>query len=85
MDNNQRLIWLGGEILPVNEAKINILSPTSQFGLNVFEGVRCYWSESAKQLYAFRLKDHIKRLHQSIKLMRMNSPYTTKDFEQGSH
>ena len=74
MDNNQRLIWLGGEILPVNEAKINILSPTSQFGLNVFEGVRCYWSESAKQLYAFRLKDHIKRLHQSIKLMRMNSP-----------
>lgn len=83
MDNNQRLIWLGGEILPVNEAKINILSPTSQFGLNVFEGVRCYWSESAKQLYAFRLKDHIKRLHQSIKLMRMNSPYTTKDFEQG--
>lgn len=40
-----RLIWLGGEILPVEEAKINVLAPTSQFGLNVFEGIRCYWNE----------------------------------------
>lgn len=80
MDNNERLIWLGGKLLPVNDAKINVLSPTSQFGLNVFEGIRCYWSDNDKQLYAFRLDDHIKRLQQSIKLMRINSPYSTEDF-----
>lgn len=79
MDNSQRLIWLGGQILPVNEAKINILSPTSQFGLNVFEGIRCYWAETEKQLFAFRLNDHIKRMQQSIKLMRMKSPYSNED------
>ncbi len=83
MDNNQRLIWLGGEILPVNEAKINVLSPTAQFGLNVFEGIRCYWSETERQLYAFRLDDHYKRLHQSIKLMRMKCSYTTENFKRG--
>lgn len=83
MDNNQRKIWLGGNILPVNDAKINVLSPTSQFGLNVFEGIRCYWSDKKQQLYAFRLDDHFKRLHQSIKLMRMNSPYSTEDLRKG--
>lgn len=83
MDNNERLIWLGGKLMPVTEAKINVLSPTSQFGANVFEGIRCYWSEEQQQLYAFRLADHYKRLHHSIKLLRLKSPYTTEDFEQG--
>jgi branched-chain amino acid aminotransferase len=81
MDNNERMIWLGDKILPVNEAKINVLSPTSQFGLNVFEGIRCYWSDNDKQLYAFRLDDHIKRLQQSIKLMRINSKYSAENLK----
>lgn len=83
MDNNKRLIWLGGQLLPVTEAKVNVLSPTSQFGANVFEGIRCYWNSDEQQLYAFRLADHYRRLHQSIKLMRFNSPYTTDDFCRG--
>lgn len=81
MDNNERLIWLGDKLLPVNEAKINVLSPTSQFGLNVFEGIRCYWSDNDKQLYALRLDSHIKRLQQSIKLMRINSKYSAEDLK----
>lgn len=83
MDNNNRLIWLGGKIVPVKEATINVLSPTSQFGANVFEGIRCYWSEQDQQLYAFRLADHYKRLQNSIKILRFNSPYSTSDFQQG--
>lgn len=83
MDNNKRLIWLGGQLIPVNEAKVNVLSPTSQFGANVFEGIRCYWNNDEQQLYAFRLDDHYRRLQQSIKLMRFKSPYTTEDFRQG--
>ena len=82
VDNQtNRLIWLGGKIMPVNEAKINVLSPTSQFGANVFEGIRCYWNEEKKQLYAFRLEEHYRRLMQSIRLFRMKSPYTMEDFE----
>lgn len=38
-DVAHRRIWLKGEILDVNDAKVNVLSPTSQFGLNVFEGI----------------------------------------------
>lgn len=82
MKSEDRLIWLNGKLVKVNEAKINVLAPTSQFGANVFEGIRCYWNENKKQLYAFRLKDHYERLENSIRLFRMNSPYTIKEFER---
>lgn len=79
-DVANRRIWFKGEILNVNDAKINILAPTSQFGLNVFEGIPCYWNEEEKQLYAFRLDDHYERLLKSAKLIQIVCPYTKKDF-----
>lgn len=62
--------------MPLEEAKINVLTPTSQFGANVFEGIRCYWNSEANQLYAFRLVDHIKRLENSAKLFRLDNKYS---------
>ena len=41
-DVSNRFIWLKGEIINVNDAKINVLSPTAQFGLNVFEGTASF-------------------------------------------
>lgn len=81
-DINNRLIWLNGEILNVNDAKINVLSPTAQFGLNVFEGIRCYWNETKQQLYAFRLQDHFKRLKRSQKLLMLEDAYTIPELEK---
>lgn len=82
MNDNERLIWLNGNIVPLSKATINVLTPTSQFGANVFEGIRCYWSDDEKQLYGFRLDDHYQRLLQSIKLFGLKSPYTIDDFKQ---
>lgn len=75
-DVSNRSIWLNGQVMNVNDAKINVLSPTAQFGLNVFEGIRCYWSEKDEQLYAFRLEDHYKRLERSARLLQLYCPYT---------
>ena len=80
-DVANRLIWLNGQIVNVNEAMVNVLSPTSQFGLNVFEGIPCYWNEEKKQLYAFRLSDHYDRLIRSAKLLQLDSPYTKEDYK----
>ena len=80
-DVANRLIWFKGEILNVNDAKINILAPTSQFGLNVFEGIPCYWDNDEKQLYAFRLNDHYNRLLRSAKLIQLDCPYTADDMK----
>lgn len=77
-----RLIWLNGRIVNVNDANVNVLSPTSQFGLNVFEGIRCYWNEQSGKLYAFRLDDHYKRLMRSARLLQMDCPYTIEQMKR---
>jgi len=77
MDN--RLIWLNGALVPLQNATVNVLSPTAQFGLNVFEGIRCYWSETDRQLYGFRLDEHYKRLLRSMKLLRLDACFTAED------
>ena len=81
-DVANRLIWHKGEILNVNVAMVNVLSPTSQFGLNVFEGIPCYWNDDEKQLYAFRLSEHYDRLLRSAKLIQLDCPYTKEDFKK---
>ncbi len=81
-DVANRLIWLNGNIINVNDAKINVLSPTSQFGLNVFEGIPCYWNEAKQQLYAFRLSDHYKRLRKSANLLQIDCPYSEDELKQ---
>ncbi len=82
-DVTNRLIWYKGDIIPVNDAKINVLAPTAQFGLNVFEGIPCYWNEQEKQLYAFRLNDHYDRLLRSARLIQIDCPYTKKELANG--
>lgn len=77
-----RLIWFKNVILNVNDAKINVLTPTSQFGLNVFEGIPCYWNDERRRLYAFRLNDHYDRLVRSAKLIELDCKYTKEDLKR---
>ena len=81
-DVANRRIWYKGEIVNVNDAKINILAPTAQFGLNVFEGIPCYWNDDEKQLYAFRLDAHYDRLLCSARLIQINNPYSREELKK---
>lgn len=69
MIDDDEIVWLNGSLIPRSEAKVNLLSPTSQFGANVFEGLRCYWNAQQKSLLAFRLAEHSERLRRSIRLL----------------
>ena len=75
MEDNRK-IWLNGKIVELKDATINVLAPTSQFGANVFEGIRCYWNDEENQLYAFRLHDHFRRLQQSCRLFQIECPFS---------
>jgi branched-chain amino acid aminotransferase len=75
----ENLIWCRGEVLPESKAMVNVLSSTAQFGMNVFEGIRCYWNPEKQELYAFRLQEHLERLFDSCYLMGLTSPYESDE------
>jgi branched-chain amino acid aminotransferase len=77
---SNRKVWFNGSIVHIDDAKVNILTPSFQFGANVFEGIRAYWNLEKEQLYAFRLSDHYDRLLNSIHLFQIESTYTKKIF-----
>jgi branched-chain amino acid aminotransferase len=69
-------VWMDGELVAWKDAKIHVATDLVLRGANVFEGMRAYWSETEKQLYIFKNEEHLKRLRQSAKIMRMTIPYT---------
>jgi branched-chain amino acid aminotransferase len=50
-------------------------------GENVFEGERAYWSEAEQELFVFRHAEHIARLRQGARIMRMTIPYSDAEIE----
>ncbi len=81
-ENSERMVWVKGELVHVNDARINVLAPTSQFGLNVFEGIPCYWNEEQKKLFAFRLNEHYERLLKSARLLQIDCPYSKDELKK---
>ena len=75
-------IWLDGEMVPWQEARVHVLTHTFHYGLGVFEGVRAYKTPSGTSI--FRLKEHTDRLFQSAHILRMNMPFdkNTLNFAQ---
>lgn len=71
-------IWMDGEFVNTEDAKINILSHVIHYGTGFFEGVRAYKTE--KGTAVFRLKEHTDRLYDSAKIYRTKVPYTKEEF-----
>lgn len=72
-----KLIWTDGKFIPLEKAKVAILSHSLHYGSAVFEGVRCY--ETSAGPAVFRLKEHVDRLFHSAEVMGMKIPYAKKE------
>jgi branched-chain amino acid aminotransferase len=67
-------IWMNGSFVKWDDAKVHILTHTLHYGTGVFEGIRCYKTESGSAV--FRLKEHVDRLFDSAHICLMDIPYT---------
>ena len=67
-----KYVFLNGEMVPTDEAKIHVGTAAFKFGAAVFEGVRGYWNERREQLYLFRMPEHMQRLVYSQRMMRFD-------------
>lgn len=64
-----RFIWLDGDLVPWDEAKIHVLSHGLHYGSGVFEGIRVYATDDGPA--GFRLGDHMRRLVRSARAYRI--------------
>lgn len=76
--------WLDGKLVPWADATMHISTECVLRGENVFEGIRGYWNAEEGQIYAFRHDEHIARLRQGARIMRMTVPYTDDEIRQAS-
>src|SRR5512143_3586384 len=67
-----RMAFFKDRIVPYGEAKIGLLTHALNYGTGVFAGVRGYWNADEGKLFVFRLTDHVRRVHESARLLRMN-------------
>jgi branched-chain amino acid aminotransferase len=70
-------IWMNGELIDWDDAKIHVGSHGLHYGTGVFEGIRCY--DTPQGPAVFRLRDHLERLHNSAKLLYMELPYSVEE------
>src|SRR5207237_2254507 len=67
-------IWMDGELVDWDDAKIHILTHSLHYGSGVFEGIRAY--PTTRGPAVFRLTDHITRLFDSAKVFLIEIPFS---------
>ncbi|PXF25831.1 MAG: branched chain amino acid aminotransferase, partial [Thaumarchaeota archaeon] len=74
-----KYIWFDGKLVPVNMAKVPVTTHAIHYGTSIFEGIRAYWN--SKNLYVFRLKDHVKRFRNSGKFYNIKLNFSDRQIE----
>jgi branched-chain amino acid aminotransferase len=81
--NTADLIWLNGEFVAWEDAKVHVLTHALHYGTGVFEGIRAY--ETPNGTAIFRNQDHLDRLEKSAKLYYMDLPYSPAQLREVTH
>jgi len=76
-------IWMNGELVDWNDAKVHVGVHGLHYGSSVFEGIRAY--ETDKGTAVFRLSDHLRRLDNSARLLHMALPFSLEELRAACH
>ncbi len=66
---------LGGTQVPLEDAKVGVMTHALHYGTAVFEGIRGNWNEAHSKMYVFRLREHYERLLRGCRMLRIDLPY----------
>ena len=75
-----KFVWFDGRLLPVNKAKVPVTTHAIHYGTSIFEGIRAYWDE--KNLYVFRLDEHVKRFRNSGKYYDISLNFSDREIKK---
>jgi len=71
-----KFVWFDGKFVPSNKAQVPVTTHPIHYGTSIFEGIRAYWD--SKNLFVFRLDDHIKRFRNSGKYYSISLNFSNK-------
>ncbi|HEU4741664.1 MAG TPA: branched-chain amino acid transaminase [Meiothermus sp.] len=74
------LIWMNGQMVPQEEARVSVLTHALHYGTSIFEGIRAYDTPQGPAI--FRLGEHVERLFHSAKVLMMEIPFTPQEISQ---
>ena len=71
--------YFEGSYVPVEDAKVSILTHSFNYGTGLFEGIRGYYSPDEDNILVFRLEEHVDRLVRNFSILCMEIPETRED------
>jgi branched-chain amino acid aminotransferase len=72
----QKLVWLNGEVTPLEDAKTSVADHSFLYGDGLFEGIRIYHHK------VFKLDEHLDRLYHGIKYLNYKMTITQPELRQ---
>jgi len=76
-----KFVWFDGKLILTDKAKVPVTTHAIHYGTSIFEGIRAYWN--SKNLYIFRLDDHIKRFRNSGKFYSISLNFSDTKIKNG--
>ena len=78
--NKTKKIWLDRKLVDWKAAKVHLLTHALHYGSGVFEGIRCYQTDKGPAV--FRLDEHLKRLFNSARALKMKIPFSQEELKK---
>ena len=73
------VVYFGGKLVPMSEARVGILTHALHYGTGVFEGIRAHWDETQQELFLLRIQEHFERWRQNCGILRIDLPVSTEE------
>ena len=73
-------IWMNGKLIPWDEATVHVAAHSLHYGSSAFEGIRAY--ETPRGPAVFCLDEHVRRLFNSCKMLRLEVPYSQEEVKR---
>ena len=75
-----KFVWFDGKLMPIDKANVPVTTHAIHYGTSIFEGIRAYWN--SKNLYIFRLDDHIERFRNSGKYYSISLNFSNNEIKK---
>jgi branched-chain amino acid aminotransferase len=75
----QRFAYFQKQFVPLEEAKIGVMTHAFNYGTGCFEGIRGNWNPEKRDIFLFRVREHYERLVRSCRILQIDLPYTVEE------